>query len=181
MKSKADIVSLIAGCPRLMRQLEAVQSLELPDCWIGAGAIRNPVWDRLHGASSDEEADVDVVYFDPSDLSLCREPHLEAQLRDMIPDADWQVRNQARMHEGNGDPAYRDTADALRHWPETATAIAARLQHGNVELLAPLGLDDLLGMVVRPTPAFRRKTQIYAERQAAKNWRARWPLLNFVV
>lgn len=179
MQNAADIVSLIAGCRRLMGLLGAVESLDLPDGWIGAGAIRNRVWDHLHGRTKAGETDVDVVYFDPSDLSQCRERELEFCLRDMMPDADWQVRNQARMHLGNGDRAYRDTADALCHWPETATAVAARLRHGRVDLLAPLGLDDLLGLVVRPTPAFRNKADIFAARQKAKNWRARWPRLTF--
>ncbi|WRQ77412.1 nucleotidyltransferase family protein [Pseudomonas saxonica] len=28
-----------------------VRSLNLPDCWIGAGFLRNAVWDYLHGRS----------------------------------------------------------------------------------------------------------------------------------
>ena len=83
------------------------------------------------------------------------------------------------MHSRNGDPPYRDTADAIRCWPETATAIAARLLGEHVEILAPHGIGDLLGLIVRPTPVFVNKMEIYRARQEQKKWSERWPKLNF--
>ena len=59
------------------------------------------------------------------------------------------------MHARNGHAPYRDVADALAHWPETATAIAARLGPAGVEILAPHGLADLFALLARPTPAHR--------------------------
>ena len=173
---------LIGASPDLMAQLQAVSALDLPDCWIGAGAIRNLVWDSLDPRvrQDRQDKDVDVVFFDPADCSIDREKALEEELASRVTGMDWQVRNQARMHLRNGDPAYRNTEDGLRHWPETATAIAARLVDDRIELLTPFGLDDLLGMIVRPTPAFRHKRDIFLARQAKKNWRARWPGLSFV-
>jgi hypothetical protein len=181
LEDAQDIIGLIEATPLLMTRLRAVQDLHLPDCWIGAGALRNAVWNVLHGfdTNAGPETDVDVVYFDPEDVEPDRESALEARLVHQVPGVRWEVRNQARMHLRNDDPAYRDTEDGLRFWPETATAVAARLQSGKVELLTPFGTGDLLGLVVRPTPAFRRKPEIYRARQAAKNWAARWPLLKF--
>ena len=43
------------------------------------------------------------------------------------------------------------------------------------EVVAPLGVDDLLACIVRPTPAFRTKATVYRERLAAKDWPRRWP------
>lgn len=165
-----------------MACLRAVETLGLPDCWIGAGAIRNPVWDRLHGfpIESGQGTDVDVVFHDPSDITTGREAAFEVRLAALVPGVDWQVRNQARMHLRNGDAPYADTEDGLRHWPETATAIAARFNTDEVELLAPFGLDDLLGLIVRPTAAFKNKRAIFEARRASKNWAARWPKLKFV-
>lgn len=182
LRTDQDVIGLIGGTPHLMACLHAIAGLVLPDCWIGAGAIRNLVWDTLHGFAPGlgDQTDVDVVFFDPGDLSADPEVALEKRLRTQIPGVDWQVRNQARMHLRNGDPVYRDTEDGLRHWPETATAIAARLKGRQIELLAPFGLDDLLGLVVRPTPRFTHKMEIYRARQAAKNWIERWPELSFV-
>lgn len=84
------------------------------------------------------------------------------------------------MHLRNEDIPYRDTADAIAHWPETATAIAARTVHGKVEIMAPYGVEDLLNLIVKPTPAFRRKMQVYHTRQAKKNWSAHWPQLTII-
>jgi hypothetical protein len=84
------------------------------------------------------------------------------------------------MHERNGHRPYRDIADALAHWPETATAIAARLGPQGVEILAPFGVADVLEMIIRPTPVFRTKPEIPLARLEAKGWLTRWPGLRLV-
>ena len=68
----------------------------------------------------------------------------------------------------------------MRCWPETATAIAVRRTDNDTgcEVAAPFGLDDLLNLVLRPTPHFARdKRPIYEARLQAKQWAALWPLL----
>src|SRR5438045_439490 len=57
------------------------------------------------------------------------------------------VKNQARMQTQNGDLAYMNSADALRRWPETCTAIAARSVVPRIEILAPFGIDDLVSLI----------------------------------
>jgi len=184
MRDAGDIARFIEARPEMMRLLAAVAALGLPTAWIGAGFIRNAVWDALHGSeAAGRPTDVDVVYFDPADIAPERDLAAEARLRRTVPAVDWSVKNQARMHLRNGDPPYRDVADALRHWPETATAIAARLNHGKVELLAPYGVGDLLGLVARPTPPFAArvaKMETYRERVRDKGWRQRWPRLTLL-
>lgn len=158
--------------------------LGLPDCWIGAGFVRTPVWDRLHGYDRPTPLDdIDVVYFDPACLDPEAEQAQEARLRKALPDLPWSLRNQARMHLRNGDPPYRSTGDALRHWLETPTAVALRLAaDGRPELLSPFGLDDLLNLVIRPTPHARAKRMAaFRERLAAKDWLATWPKVRVVL
>ncbi|QFT21449.1 hypothetical protein FIV02_07635 [Pseudomonas sp. THAF187a] len=67
----------------------------------------------------------------------------------------------------------------MRYWPETATAVAVRLdEQGEVEVAAPLGLEDLFGLIVRPAGRFKDEKQpIYQERLRSKNWLATWPQL----
>ena len=173
-----DIRTFVAAQPVMMTALAAVERLALPDCWVGAGFVRNPVWDALHGYPwSASYTDIDVVYFDPANIDPKYDDVIEAELAVAIPSAPWSVKNQARMHLQNGDALYRDTADAVRHWPETCTAIAVRWAGFRVELLAPFGVDDLLGMIVRPTPAFANKLDIYRARLVRKAWSKSWPLL----
>ena len=99
------------------------------------------------------------------------------------PDAPWSVRNQARIHRRNGDRPYRSGEDALRHRLETPTAVAMRrTATGSLEPLAPFGLDDLFGLVVRPTPHARRhRLAAYGARMADKGWPSVWPKLRVEV
>jgi hypothetical protein len=170
------LCDLIAGDPWRMRVLRTVRQLALPDWAIGAGFVRSRVWDWLCGdARHTMPTDIDVLYHDAADLSATRETVLETRLNAMLP-APWSVTNQARMHLDNEDAPYESTADALRHWLETPTAVAVRLSADDrIEVLAPWGLDDLFTMTVRPTPGGRAKLDIYRRRIAKKRWGATWP------
>lgn len=177
-RTPEDLLALAAGRPDMMACLEAVAALGLADCWIGAGFVRAPVWDALHGYDEPTPlGDIDVIFFDPVSAEA-REAPAEAALSEALPGLPWSVRNQARMHLHNGDPPYRDTADALSKWLETATAVALRLGPSGLEILAPHGLDDLYGLRVRPTPHARaHRMGPYLDRLARKGWQERWPKL----
>jgi hypothetical protein len=142
--------------------------------------VRNAVWDWLHGMPLRPPAgDVDVIWHDPQCLDARRDREIEALLAANAPDVDWSVKNQARMHARNGDAPYSSAIDAMRYWPETATAVAARrLPDGRCEIAAPLGLDDLLGIVARPGPRFHTdRRHIFSARVHDKQWASRWPML----
>ena len=173
------MLSLIAADHERMRLLRIAQALGLPDCWIGAGFVRNAAWDHLHGYSpSLSMGDVDVVWFDGTRASPDGDRALEARLISIEPAVEWSVANQARMHARNGDAPYASTEDALQHWPETATAVAVRLADDGLQILAPFGLDDLFALVVRPTPSFAAdRLAIVRMRVGEKRWLERWPRL----
>ncbi len=156
--------------------LDAVRALGLPDGWIAAGFIRNAVWDHLHGRPPSAPAgDVDVIWYDPARADPAEDRAIEAALRAMAPGVGWSVKNQARMHLRNGDAPYASATEAMRFWPETATAVAARRQGDEgLDIAAPLGLEDLMGLVLRPTP---RRQAAFEERVAGKRWLETWPLL----
>jgi uncharacterized protein len=182
MRTLRDVTNFVAEQPFLMELLRVVATLALDDCWIGAGAIRNAVWNSLHDYPIQlaSGSDVDVVYCDHRNASSDRDLIIERRLRDELTGTPWSVRNQARMHERNGDAPYRNSQDAIRCWPETATAIAARLWGGSVQIVAPHGVEDLVRMIIRPTPAFRSKMPVYERRLASKDWLRRWPRLTFL-
>jgi hypothetical protein len=175
--SAARVLDIIGGDAWSMAVLRTVRVLALPDWAVGAGFVRTPVWDALSGhAERTPLGDIDVLYFEPANLSKEREAALEARLAVLMPGEPWSVRNQARMHLRNGDPPYRDTCDALSFWLETPTCVAVRLEaNDRLSLLAPYGLEDLLAMRSRPTPHGRAKPDQYRARMEAKNWTARWP------
>lgn len=173
------IERLFLGDPSRLAILQTARSLELPDWAIAAGYVRSAVWDHFHDlAAPTATADVDVVYFDPSNRSPDQDEAAQKRLRDMMPDVPWEVRNQARMHERNGDRPYRDTEDALRFYLETATSVGVRLERDNrLTVLAPWGIDDLMALRSGPTPRGREKYGDYLTRMRAKNWPARWSKL----
>ena len=176
----ATLQALIASDHARMRVLRLVKDLALADCWVAAGFVRSAVWDYQHRHdTSPLPDDVDVVWYDKEATASERDTALEAALRSQDESLAWSVKNQARMHLRNDDRPYRSATDAMRHWPETATAVAVRLgQQDVVEVAAPFGLDDLFNLVVRPTPRFMTdKRSIYLDRVRAKNWQATWPKL----
>ena len=180
LRNASDICQFFAASSWHRTVLEMVRALDLPDCWIGAGFVWNAVWDHLHGvAPMMPSGDIDIIWFDAVRAAKSFDEAVTTALRAQRSDLPWSVTNQARMHLRNGDRPYRSAFDAMCHWPETATAIALRLHDDDaLELAAPFGVDDLLAMVLRPTPHFRaHRLEAYRERQRAKNWHTRWPRL----
>lgn len=160
--------------------LDVVSHLALPDCWIAAGFIRNAVWDALHGRTPQPpNGDVDVIWFDPDRCYERLDRDIEGALRAAVPSVEWSVKNQARMHSRNNDKPYQSSSDAMRYWPETATAVAARRNgRGELEIASPLGLDDLFNLLLRPTQRFaNEKLSIFEKRVQIKGWIELWPLL----
>jgi hypothetical protein len=161
-----------------LQMLDQVRALGLPDCWIGAGFVRNAVWDALHGRPATAPAgDVDVIWFERARCSAQDDRVIEAALRAGDPGVKWSVKNQARMHVGNGDAPYGSAPDAMRYWPETATAVALRLaDDGELQVAAPFGLDDLYACILRPTMRFvQDKRAVFDARWQGKRWRETWP------
>jgi uncharacterized protein len=178
---------LIRADPWSMEVLAAVRVVDPPNWVVGAGVIRNLVWDRLHGfAERTPATDVDVAFFDSSDLSRDRDRLLEDELAVALPGVPWEVTNQAGVHlwyqQKFGHPIDPITSidDAVARWPETATAVAVRLEPDDaVTIVAPCGLDDLFGMVLR-----RNDRQVSAEyfrsRLVSKRIAERWPQVTVV-
>jgi uncharacterized protein len=180
MKHAATLQAILANDPQRCAALTQVRSLGLPDCWIGAGFIRNAVWDHLHErAPSRHTGDVDVIWFCPARVRPEDDREVETALRALNPAVDWSAKNQARMHLRKGDAPYASAVEAIGHWPETATAVAVRqTAEGSFEIAAPFGLGDLFDLVLRPTPSFAgEKRQVYLDRIESKRWLAIWPRL----
>ena len=170
-----------------MRVLGAVRACELPDAYVGGGVIRTIVWDYLHGyAVPSPLADVDVGFFNPLDLSPARDRIVEAQLRAALPEVPWQAKNQAAVHLwyervfGYAVPPLTSSQEAIATFPETVTSIGVRLLlDGNLEIVAPCGLDDLLHMILRRNP--RRVTvERFRQRLAEKTILEKWPRVRIV-
>lgn len=181
---KEKLFALARNDPWRMAALEAARDLGLPDCWIGAGFVRAMVWDHLSGYDAPTQLDdVDVIYFDPADTDEATEKVHDEKLKALMPAVPWSCKNQARMYLkfGGGRP-YVSTEDGLRHWLETPTAVALRLDAaGELHHLAPFGLEDLFAMRIAPTPHAATRADQYKNRVLKKPWRTQWPKLEIVM
>lgn len=181
------LVGLIRDCPWLIAALRAGREVSAPDWVIGAGAIRDLVFEHLHGRPAPPPRDIDYAFFDPTDLSVEREATIESELRLRCPELPFEARNQARVHlwyeQHFGSPIepYRSIEHAVSTWPESATAVAARLlSDDGIELIAPLGLEDLFDGVLRRNPA-QVTPEIFRERLARRpDLPTQWPLVRVI-
>ncbi|MEF0938925.1 nucleotidyltransferase family protein [Rhizobium sp. BR 362] len=166
--------------------LQRWREIALPDAWLVAGAIAQTVWNHAFGfALANGINDIDIVYFDASDLSEDAEAKHAARIRTTFSDLPiWiDVKNEARVHLwyeakfGYPIEPYISTADAIATFPTTATAVGVHPHDGGLELCAPFGLSDLLGGVVRANT--RQITREVYERKVER-WITVWPNLTVV-
>lgn len=175
-----QLIDLIKEDTYILTILGAVEELHLNDAWVCAGLIRNKVWDVLHNITTPIN-DIDVIYFDPSDTTIGMEKQLEKELKFLLPNQPWSVKNQARMHRKSGFNPFISSYDGVAHFPETPTAIAARLCNKELEIMAPYGLRDLFDLKVKPTSIYRKDQvfhSIYVERIKQKKWKEMWKYLS---
>lgn len=178
---RSRLEQILLGSTWFMAVLAAVRACNPPDWYVGGGVIRSVVWDSLHGyVKPTPLADVDVGFFDPADLNPERDKRVEAALSALRPDVPWQAKNQAAVHLwyervfGYAVAALHSTEEAIGTFPETVTSIGVRLRpDGELEVVAPCGLDDLLHMVLRRNPrrvTVERFRQRLAEKQICEKW-----------
>lgn len=178
--NEQDILNLIKKDEWMMSVLKMAEELNFPDWVIGAGFVRNKVWDYLHDFSNlkVDTNDIDMVYFDPKGNNKKADEQLSQRLRKQT-GIDWEIKNQFYMHKKNGIFPYKSTEDALSRWPETATGLGVSLENGNLKLLTPYGIDDLVNLIVRPCPKFSGGLKEVKERVKKKQWFEKWPKLKF--
>lgn len=214
MKPKQDglckqLGEIIKRDPFKMRCLRALRTLALPQGYIGAGFVRNAIWDELHQKVSPTPLnDIDVVYFcdevtvphssaerkhtnaslsqlaaqsEVLSLVKSKEQAIERELTRLVPQATWQVKNQARMHMAHNHSAYRSCDDAISYWIERETCVAVRLlANDDVDVLAPFGLEANFAGTISINPKYPRP-EVFEQRVVSKNWRKVWPLLKVVL
>jgi uncharacterized protein len=186
-KLQQRLVEIASESSWFMDALATVKRLALPEWCIGAGAIRNLVWDSLHGKSSPSQlSDVDVAYFDAADISPRRDEELQRQLQALDPSVPWEVTNQAGVHQwfeehfGHAVEPLRSLEQAVASWPEFATAVGIFIDQNNtLQVIAPHGLEDLFAIIVRRNPT-RVSIETYQQRVAQKRYVERWPTVKVV-
>lgn len=185
--TNSNLFELILRNTCISKVLETVASIELDHWYVGAGAVCQTVWNIRHGYDPTEFIkDIDVVYFDSSNLSADAEQELSDMANQSLMNLKIPVEftNQARVHMwyenefGFEIDPYDSTEDAIATWPTTASAIGVRLtSKRDLKVCAPFGLDDIDKLIVRPNK--KLVTQSIYEAKANR-WKKHWPKLKVI-
>lgn len=182
MDHQAATSALLQQDALRLRCLQAALSLGLHDWYLGAGFLRNLIWDALHQYPKPTPLnDVDLVYFDNTDLNRSTEQHYVQQLSALVPQVQWEVKNQARMHLFHQHAPYQNCADGISRWVEVPTCVGVRLDHsGHFDFYSSFGLAENWSLSLRINPLYPRP-QLFRQRIKDKGWLELWPLLQVVV
>lgn len=187
VNSEEDISRLIRKDKWRSNVLDVAERLNLPNWWIGAGFLRNLVWDAIEGNAPREERDVDLVYFDKDAINPNEHWAIDWSITDKLkieaPFAEWEVRNQARMHYIHDFEPYVSSEEGISNWIETATCVAVRQRDGELEYLFCHGTEDLFNLIARPIEAFNndKLLPVFYGRIEKKKWQERWPSLKIII
>jgi len=183
ISSQQELSTIIEQDEWMISVLRAAEELGLNDWWIGAGFLRNKVWDYIEGNDSKPTRDVDLVYFNSEDVTPETDWAYDKKMKLEHSYAEWEIRNQARMHYVNNSRPFVSTEDGISHWVETATCVAVKLEDGVLRYLFCYGTDDLFGLIARPIPFFNNDEMIktFYGRIEKKQWKQKWANLKIIV
>tara|TARA_R110002095_G_scaffold39959_6_gene37049 strand:+ start:345 stop:950 length:606 start_codon:yes stop_codon:yes gene_type:complete len=185
-EQRAFLVEAVAANSLAMTVLERAQAMGLPDHGLMAGAVYQAVWNALTGRDPAFGVnDYDLGYYDASDLGEAAEDVVikagEVVFGDL--DAIVEIRNQARVHlwfgakHGVTRAPLTSTTDAVAHFASHTHAVAVRLDAaGEMEVLAPFGLEQLFSLHVRPVEALADRVGWNAK---CERQHKLWPEISF--
>lgn len=182
MNCSGRFAAIIRADPDLMRLLERLRTLDLPQWWLVAGCLYQTVWNTLTDRPrGDGINDYDVIYFDADDLSWEAEDtvirRVAAATKECVGPV--QVRNQARVHLwfasrfGCNYPQLSCADESLCYYASLVHAVGVRLaEDDRLDVVAPFDLDDVFAMRIRPNRALDNAASHTDKAAKAK---AAWP------
>lgn len=181
LDQRLALEQLVRANGKLMDVLAALHRADLPDALVGGGAVYQSVWNMLTGRDAWHGIkDIDVIYFDDTDLSYAAEDRTIRHLEALIPNppVPLEIRNQARVHLWFGAKFSFEVAplgcaaESLTRYASRTHAVAVRLEPGDtLHIEAPFGLDDLFAFRVTPNLAGKsRQAHIEKGKRARKVW-----------
>ncbi len=176
---------IIEADPAVAALLAAMRTFEASDLCLVSGVLFQTVWNVLDGKPRGHGIrDYDLFYFDPDTSEEAEDRWIKrAASHFAFAGREVQLRNQARVHLwypkkfGVPYPRLDCACDGVRQFLITARMVAIRPQsNGDLELFAPVGLDDIFDRVIRPNPLWRgpQRPEYLVK---AKRYRQDWPSL----
>jgi len=173
----------------LMCILDYISDLELPNFYIAAGSVFQTIWNYYDGVSLTQGIkDIDIIYYDSSNLSKSDEKELEDKIVNHFYEMDlsyeFDVHNEARMHlwkkenENKYIDQYLNSEDAIDKWIATVHAVGITKIDGVIKVYAPYGLSDIFSRTIRPIKHKYNSKELYDMK--VRSWCSRFDNLNVI-
>ena len=159
---EAEFLRIVRSDPDIAAILAAMRGFDAPDCWLVSGALFQTVWNALDNRPQGYGIrDYDLFYFDEDTNEEAESRWIDQAVAHFaFAMQEVQLRNQARVHLWYRDkfnvpeyPRLRSSCDGVRHFLIAACMVAVRPRADRtLELVAPIGVDDIFDRVLRPNP-----------------------------
>ncbi|MER9295905.1 nucleotidyltransferase family protein [Mesorhizobium sp. M0621] len=178
---RTTFLEIVSADPLVCEALTRARTLDLPNWLIVSGALYNTVWNQLTGKPPGYGIrDVDLFYFDDSDLSYEAEDAVirrAAVYFDGLP-LPVEVRNQARVHLwypqkfGQPCPRYSSSSESVSYFASKTHAVGVRYDaDGQLDLVAPFGLDEIFSFRIVPNRVMdNQRTHEVKGTRAKEHW-----------
>lgn len=179
IKQNSDLVTI----------LDYIYELKLPNFYIAAGSVFQTIWNYYDNKPLNFGIkDIDIIYYDPINLSKESEQKLEKTIEDYLKKAglnyELDIHNEARMHlwkknnENKNIDQYKNSEDAIDQWIATVHAIGITKENNEIKVYAPYGLSDIFSKTIRPIKHKNNSKELYNKKVAS--WQKRFENLNIV-
>lgn len=179
IKQNSDLVTI----------LDYIYELKLPNFYIAAGSVFQTIWNYYDNKPLNFGIkDIDIIYYDPINLSKESEQKLEKTIEDHFKKAglnyELDIHNEARMHlwkkdnENKNIDQYKNSEDAIDQWIATVHAIGITKENNEIKVYAPYGLSDIFSKTIRPIKHKSNSKELYNKKVAS--WQKRFENLNIV-
>lgn len=179
IKQNSDLVTI----------LDYIYELKLPNFYIAAGSVFQTIWNYYDNKPLNFGIkDIDIIYYDPINLSKESEQKLEKTIEDYLKNAglnyELDIHNEARMHlwkkdnENKNIDQYKNSEDAIDQWIATVHAIGITKENNEIKVYAPYGLSDIFSKTIRPIKHKNNSKELYNKKVAS--WQKRFENLNIV-
>ena len=182
-------ISILSKNDDLMKILDYLVLLQLPNFYIAAGSVFQTIWNYYDNKPLNYGIkDIDIIYYDSNNTSKDEEKNLENKIIDYFKnqklDYKLDVHNEARMHlwkkenENKDINQYKNSEDAIDQWIATVHAIGITKENNVLKIYAPYGLSDIFSRTIRPIKHKANSKELYDKKVAS--WKSRFNNLNII-
>jgi len=182
-------IKIIKMNKELMKILNYIEELKLPNFYIAAGSVFQTIWNYLDNKPlTNDIKDIDIIYYDNNNLTKEDEKKLEDKIIDHFNklgmNYKFDVHNEARMHlwkkenENKKVDQYINSEDAIDKWIATVHGIGITKENNTIKVYAPYGLSDIFSKTIRPIKHSANSKELYDKK--VKSWSSRFNNLTII-